>query len=272
VALSVSVALALLTLVLPSAASATLHVMCYGDSITAGDLHDPDTSYPGVLQSQRADLDVVNEGLPGDVTENIERFRAALAQWSPRLVVLLMGVNDPVCDPAATPTCAAASATPARPVENLLRMAGEARTHGAAVVILTPTPVVCDAACEARPGAAFSMAVRQAFTERVAEELRHTRPPPGIRIADLRGTFTEASWAEASRDGLHPSDAGVRRVAELVAAQIPRTGAAATRVAATPEAGAEPASPPGTAQVPGRSALPAHPAEPDPFVRHPARP
>src|SRR5690242_6707805 len=211
--LTVALALAALALALPPAASASLHVMCYGDSITAGDLHDPDGSYPGVLQSRRADLDVVNEGLPGDVTENLDRFRAALAQWSPQLVVLLMGVNDPVCDPAKTPTCAAASATPERTVENLLRMAGEARRHGANVVILTPTPVVCDAACEARPGAAFSAAVRQAFTDRVAEELRHMRPPAGVRIVDLRGKFTAASWAEASRDGLHPSDAGIRRVA-----------------------------------------------------------
>ncbi|HEY2388852.1 MAG TPA: SGNH/GDSL hydrolase family protein [Candidatus Binatia bacterium] len=265
--LQVSAALVFLALAVP--AWATLHVMCYGDSITAGDLHDPDGSYPGVLQSRRADLDVVNEGLPGDVTENVERFRAALAQWSPQLVILLMGVNDPVCDPAATPTCAAASATPERTVENLLRMAGEARRHGTTVVILTPTPVVCDAACAERPERAFQMAVRQAFTGRVAEELRHTRPPPGIRIVDLRGKFTEASWSDASRDGLHPSDTGVGRVADLVAAQIPRPGAAATRVAATPKPGAEPAPRPGMAQLPGRGA---HPTEPDPFVRRPAHP
>jgi len=248
-------------LVVPSRAAASLHVLCYGDSITAGDMHDPDGSYPGMLQRQRADLDVVNEGQPGDVSENIERFRAALAQWSPQLVILMMGVNDPVCDPAVTSGCAAATATPERTVANLLHMATEARQSGASVVILTPTPVVCQTACQARPETAFAMAVRQAFTARVAEELLHTHPPPGVRIADLRGKFSEASWADDSSDGLHPSGTGIRRVAELVAAQIPR--ASASRTAPSPPT----ASRPGSSRTTTSQA-----SEADPFVRQPQRP
>jgi lysophospholipase L1-like esterase len=217
--------LAVCALCLPARASAEMRVMCYGDSITAvGDVLHPEDSYPGQLQRLRPDLEVVNEGRAGDVSANLDRFRTALADWPPQLVVLMLGTNDPACDPARTPSCEP-STTPERTVANLFRMADEARRSGTAVVILTPTPAVCQAACRAQREAEFGMAVRQAFTARVAEELLHARPPAGVRVADLRGRFTDTSWEALSVDGLHPATEGNRVIAEFVAAQIPKRGA-----------------------------------------------
>jgi lysophospholipase L1-like esterase len=215
--------LALCALWLPARAAADVRVMCYDDSITAvADKLHPENSYPGQLQQLRPDLEVLNEGRSGDVSGNLDRFRAALADWPPQLVVLLLGTNDPTCDPALTPSCEASSATPERTVANLFRMADEARQSGATVVILTPTPATCDASCQAQAEKAFGMAVRQAFTARVATGLLHTSPRASVRVADLRGRFTDTSWEALSVDGLHPSTAGNRVIAEFVAAQIPK--------------------------------------------------
>jgi lysophospholipase L1-like esterase len=168
----------------------------------------------------------VNEGRGGDVSDDLARFRKALAEWPPDVVVLLLGTNDAVCNPRLAPFCASSTATPERTVANLLRMADEARGVGATVLILTPPPAVCTGSCATKHAAAFATAVRDAFTARVAEELRHTHPPAGVRVADLRGRFTDASWEALSLDGLHPSAEGDRIIAAFVAAHIPRPRAA----------------------------------------------
>ncbi len=244
---------------LPALAAADVRVMCYGDSITAGsDLAHPESSYPGQLQQLRPDLEVLNEGQGGDISENRERFRAALASDQPRVVVLMLGTNDPVCNPQASPECASATATPERTVANLLDMAAEARRSGAEVVLLTPTPAVCSPLCQEHSDLAFAMAVRDAFTARVAEGLRRARRPAGVRIADLRRAFTPDSWAALSVEGLHPSPKGNAVIARFVAAQIERPSAARRLTGERADGGG------GTTEP--RQATP---AEPDPFVRRP---
>lgn len=245
--------LALGVLLLPGAASADPRVMCYGDSITAGsDMFHPETSYPAQLQRLRPDLEVVNEGQGGDVSNNLDRFHQALAFWQPRLVVLMMGTNDPVCNPADTPFCASATAAPERSAANLFQMATAARREGADVIILTPLPAACKEFCQPQAQLAFAMAVRDAFTGRVAEELLSARPPAGVRVADLRGAFSDASWDALSTEGLHPSAEGNVVIAKFVAARIAKRSAA--RVAKR-----------SAAREPQPSA-----SEPDPFVRRPS--
>lgn len=252
--------LAVCALLIPAAAAADVRVMCYGDAITAGadDMFAPENSYPAQLQRLRPDLEVVNEGRGGDVSGNLDRLRAALADWPPQLVILMLGTNDAVCSSADNPACEAATATPEGTVGNLLRMAEEARAAGARVIILTPPPAVCDAACEGRHDVAFTTTMRDAFTERVAAELLHIRPPTGVRVANLRGKFTAASWQAVSLDGLHPTAEGNRVIAGFVAALIPKAGIP-REVAISRPAKRDP--PPEAARTPT--------AEPDPFVRQP---
>jgi lysophospholipase L1-like esterase len=156
------------------------------------------------------------------VSDDLDRFSKALADWPPQLVVLLLGANDATCVAADTPSCASATATPERSVANLFRMADEARRAGAAVVILTPPPAFGGEACENPDELAYATAVRHAFSERIAEELLRARPATGVRIADLRGRLTPASCDALSGDGLQLSTDGNRIVADFVAKRIPR--------------------------------------------------
>jgi lysophospholipase L1-like esterase len=206
--------LALGALLLPAAASADLRVMCYGDAITAGDDGSPESSYPAQLQRLRPDLEVVNEGRRGDVSDNLDRFRKALTDWPPQLVVLMLGTNDATCDAADTPFCASSTATPEHSVANLFRMADEAREAGAAVVILTPPPAVDGESCRENHELEYATALRHAFTGRIADELLRARPPIGVRVADLRGRLTDASCEALSE--------GNRIIADFVAKRIPK--------------------------------------------------
>jgi acyl-CoA thioesterase-1 len=73
-------------------------LVCFGDSLTAGEGTDPGESYPDYLQ---ADLDqrgyhyrVVNEGISGNTTKDgLERLNSILA-LKPSIVVVEFGGND----------------------------------------------------------------------------------------------------------------------------------------------------------------------------------
>lgn len=241
--------------------AADVRVMCYGDAITAGtDETNPANSYPGELQRLRPDFAVVNEGRDGDVSGNLARFRAALAEWPPDVVVLLLGTNDPVCAPNATPGCDD-SPTPDEAAANVLGMAAEARNAGAKVLVVTPPPAVCKAHCDSQNEVAYAMWMRDAFTGRLADALRRVRTPRGIRIADLRRRMSDAAWSTLSSDGLHPSEEGNRMIARFVAAHI---GGGTRRTAtAPPTTGRAAAEPPHLAARRGMD------VDPDPFVRRP---
>jgi len=254
-------ALALGALLAASPASSQLRVMCYGDSITAGsDESNPANSYPGELQRLRSDFDVVNQGRDGDVSGNLDRFKAALAETSPDVVVLMLGTNDPVCTPGATPGCKE-TPTAEETATNLMRMADAGRAAGAKVIVVTPPPAVCKAHCDSRNDVAYAMWMRDAFTGRLADVLRRVDTPRGIRVADLRRRLSDAAWARLSTNGLHPSEEGNRMIARFVAAYIPTRGAPDVTVARhhdrQPRRGDE-----------TRSAR----SEPNPFARRPQDP
>jgi len=93
---------ALLTVLATSApASATLKIVCFGDSITYGDFDVPDGfGYPGRLEDRLVtagfDVDVVNAGLNGEGTaEAVTRVDSVLADHPAGDLFLLMeGTND----------------------------------------------------------------------------------------------------------------------------------------------------------------------------------
>jgi acyl-CoA thioesterase I len=68
-------------------------IVCLGDSITSGVGASPGPAYPELLQS-RLGTEVINQGVPGDTTEEgLARVDEALAA-DPWLVVVELGGND----------------------------------------------------------------------------------------------------------------------------------------------------------------------------------
>ena len=212
----------LIVLSIAAPAAAELRVMCYGDALTSGgDEVDPTNSYPGELQRLRPDLEVVNEGRDGDVSGNFARFEAAIAEWPPDVVVLMLGTNDAVCTPS-TPGCD--TATPEQSAANILRMAESAQSKGAKVFVLTPPPAVCKADCDTMNEVAYNMWTRDAFTAKLADVLRQSQPVRGVRVADLRRRISDGAWARMSTDGLHPSPEANRMIARYISAYISHRG------------------------------------------------
>lgn len=68
-------------------------IVCLGDSITSGVGATPETAYPSLLTS-RLGTEVINQGVPGDTTEEgLARVEDVLAE-DPWLVIVELGGND----------------------------------------------------------------------------------------------------------------------------------------------------------------------------------
>ena len=77
--------------------------MAFGDSLTVGEIPDPSTPYPIILQtelrsrylSQANDIVVINAGVGGErLLNGVLRFEDAFAAHRPEAVLLMEGVND----------------------------------------------------------------------------------------------------------------------------------------------------------------------------------
>ena len=74
--------------------NSTATILAFGDSLTYGTGTNRESSYPAVLQ-EITGLTVINEGIPGDTTEDgLQRIDKALAEYTPALVLLCLGGND----------------------------------------------------------------------------------------------------------------------------------------------------------------------------------
>lgn len=168
-------------------------ILAFGDSLTYGTGASPEESYPAIL-SRRIGFEVVNAGVPGEVTEKgLRRLPGVLHRVRPKLAILCLGGNDMLRrqDPAQTE-------------ENLKQMVRLIRAQGAAVVMLGVP----------EPGLFLSTAD---VYDRVASEL--DVPLEDDIIPDLLGDNQYKS------DHIHPNAAGYARLAEAVEALLREHGA-----------------------------------------------
>lgn len=201
--------------------------MAFGDSNTAGEitvpisgvttlgfLHPlrlvPEASYPAVLRNlmmqrytaQSNSIVMVNDGLSGELARapaTMVRFSQSVSGNRPDVVLLMHGYND-VGDPSViTDTVNAIDA-----------MAAEARNRRVGrVFMLNMAP--------SRPGSrARPMSTILAFNERYERAARGENAV----LVDIYSALLPGVNEYIGIDGLHPTEAGYRKIAETVLAAV----------------------------------------------------
>jgi lysophospholipase L1-like esterase len=187
--------------------------LAFGDSITAGELAAPTgginkmvlvpaASYPSNLLSrlsaqyptQVASLRVANSGVPGEkIFGGAERFPSALTADLPEAVLIMEGVNDLWwIGPDVT--------------TSLLRsMVATAKGWGVRVFIGSMLPTV--------PGR--SRSANPADLEALNARLKRMAAEEGATFVDLYTPLQPEASRLIGIDGLHPNEAGYRRIADI---------------------------------------------------------
>jgi lysophospholipase L1-like esterase len=168
-------------------------VLAFGDSLTFGTGAEPEESYPAVL-GRRIGFEVINAGVPGEVTANaLKRLPGLLERANPKLVILCHGGNDML---RKTGNDAAE--------QNLREMIRIIRERGASVMMLGV------------PNLGLFLNTAE-FYETVANDLGV--PIDAEIIPDVLGDN------EFKSDHIHPNAKGYARIAEAVENLLRERGA-----------------------------------------------
>jgi len=169
-------------------------ILAFGDSLTYGTGANHQTeSYPAVL-AQLTGKQVINAGIPGEIsTQGLARIDSLLQQYQPKLVLLCHGGNDLIrkLDNESLK-------------QNLISIIGKIRQSGAEVVLLSvPKPGVF-----LKPSPVYKE-VASAQQVLLENEI----------IADIESETTLKS------DPIHPNAAGYKVLAEAVHVLLKKHGA-----------------------------------------------
>jgi len=169
-------------------------VVAFGDSLTYGTGAKDHESYPEQL-SQLIDREVINEGIPGELShDGLKRLPAVLEEHQPELLILCHGGNDLL-----------RKRNPQSIASNLTAMINEAKRRGIQVVLVgVPEPALF--LLEAAP-----------FYANIAKQ---------ENIPVERKILPEIESDNALKsDTIHPNAAGYRKFAEALAQLLRRAGA-----------------------------------------------
>jgi lysophospholipase L1-like esterase len=191
--------------------------LAFGDSLTAGEVTAPVSasaeliarhiivpaaSYPVQLQlqlasryaSQASAIRVINAGVPGENLFNAAvRFEAALSANEPDAVLIMHGLNNLGGDGTDVPT-------------SLIRgMVRTAKARNLPVFVASMVPTI-----EGRP-----RSQNVALLETYNAKLRQMSVEEGAVFVDLYTTLLPEALTVIGVDGLHPTEAGYRRIADV---------------------------------------------------------
>jgi len=197
--------------------------MAFGDSFTAGEVTSPiaqaqgvahrlivlpAASYPSVLQGQlqasyppqASQIAVVNSGAPGErILDGVERFPSAFAANQPEVVLLMEGANGlPGVGPDISATLMRIMVVAARN--------GRARAFVGSMIPQVP----------GRPRATTPEFELLNYNR----TLRQMSIEEGATFVDLYNAMLPEAATLIGSDGLHPNEAGYRRIADLFFAAI----------------------------------------------------
>jgi lysophospholipase L1-like esterase len=199
--------------------------LAFGDSFTAGEVTTPvafsptafqklvivpAASYPAVLESQlratftaqSGSIAVQNAGVPNErILEGNQRFPGVFASSSAEVVLLMEGVNGlPQVGPDIS--------------TGIMRiMVQTAKGGGARVFVGSMIPQVAG-----RPRATTPVSELIAYNN----VLQIMSTQEGVTYVDLYGAMLPEAPTLIGADGLHPTEAGYRRIADLFFAAISR--------------------------------------------------
>jgi len=186
----------------------------FGDSITAGEVStssffapkylDPVNNYPvvlgGLLSARYAQqsLTVINQGVPGERADaGADRLRALLVAGPiPDVILFLEGSNEMLTQT----TDLIATIVPTLAVD-----IDEARARGVRAVVLATFPPV-------RAGIRGSLAAPSIVP--INSQVRALASQKGVILVDLYAAMVGQELALIGDDGLHPTVAGYKRIAE----------------------------------------------------------
>ncbi len=166
-------------------------VVCIGDSITQGYYMNRSLGYPSHLQSMLDQTGkpytVINEGKGGEATYSaVFRTQNILKKYTAHIVIIMEGAND-----------VTQGISPSTTSFNLENMAKQAQAAGAVPIVSTITP-------NSSPSYA---------PENYNPSIRAMAERNGFRLVDSYMNVV-ANWSNLSFDGLHPTAAGARVMAE----------------------------------------------------------
>jgi lysophospholipase L1-like esterase len=197
-----------ITVVSPPRLTAT-SFMAFGNSITEGkDAFGPvANTYPVDLKAllvarytvQAPTIAVVNKGFGGEHTsQGVARLPVELTNVKPQVLLIEEGINDLV---------SAASITPM--VDNLRTMVREAKGRGIVVLLSTLTPVRAGGIPQPRGDAALPYVPEANLQIRLLAQSEH------VTLVDLFAGFGGIPDPYIDVDGLHPTEQGYQKIAQL---------------------------------------------------------
>lgn len=147
-------------------------------------------------------IEVINGGRPGEwAQDSIPRFQGLLSSTRPDAVILLHGYND------IGTLGAAGAASAARAIETMAR---DARLRGTRVFVASLPPPL--------PGRTHS--VPTALVTSYNGQLRPIAMGEGAAFVDVYTALSTDVARFVGSDGLHPTEAGYFRMAEVIFAAI----------------------------------------------------
>jgi lysophospholipase L1-like esterase len=188
--------------------------LAFGDSLTTGEVTNPvglsitklvvvpSAAYPSVLHNQlqaryppqASDITMVNAGVGGEtVVSAVLRFDGLLDEHRPEVVLLMLGVNQLG---AIGPDVSAAL------IRSMIQTA-KARSLGVFIGSMLPTV--------AGRQRSQNVPLLEAYNAR----LREVCTLEGVPFVDLYGTLLPEALEIIGIDGLHPTEAGYRRIADV---------------------------------------------------------
>ena len=177
-------------------------LICFGDSITAGEGFDDESKYLVLrLQQTFENWTVINAGVSGDNSRNaLARVERDVVKFNPDIVTVLFGAND-----AATHKMIGLTEFESN-LTAIVSKIGPQKT-----ILISPAPVD-----EGKPRNRTN-----AIMEKYADRVRRVSEQSNCGFIDLfREMFAVTDYGHMLSDGLHFSEWGYELLSELIVEKI----------------------------------------------------